>query len=270
MEKEFSALVFDIETKKSFDEVGGRNNHHLLGISVIGVYDYLEDKYTAFEEKDVSKFEDLIEKRDLLIGFNTKDFDYKVLQPYLKKITLTNVNSLDLMESIERAAGFRVALNNLAKNTLGEEKSGHGLEALEWLREGRIEDVKKYCLDDVRLTKDLYEYGKKHGSVIFNSRVEGVKTIPALWANIGKKTETVKEILDEALDKKLMVEIDYISSSAKEGEKTRKKREIEIHSIRGGTVEAFCHLRKDTRNFKIWRIVDATIKAEAHTRPTLF
>ncbi len=263
-------LVIDLETKKSFQEVGGRDKHHLLGISIAGVYDYQEDEYLALEEDELDKLENLIKKRDLLMGFNVEDFDWPVLQPYLRDVDLNKVKTLDLMNDIENAAGFRVALNNLAKNTLGEEKSGHGLEALEWFREGRVDEVKKYCLDDVRLTKDIYEYGKNHGVVRFESRTEGLKTIPAHWAHRDRDAKDIRGMLEEAYKQEKPVEIDYISSQERGGKRARKKRDIEIHSISGGTVEAFCHLRGDVRHFKIWRIISADIKESKRSRPTLF
>ena len=42
-----------------------------------------------------------------------------------------------------------------------------GAEALVFFKEGRMEELKKYCLDDVRITKEVYEYGAKHGELFF-------------------------------------------------------------------------------------------------------
>lgn len=58
-------------------------------------------------------------------------------------------------------------LDQIAEGTLGVNKSGHGVEATKWWREGKVEEVKKYCLDDVRITKDLYEYALKNSKLIF-------------------------------------------------------------------------------------------------------
>ena len=162
-------IVFDLETKKEFAEVGGRDHPELLGVSVLGAYSYLKDKYFIYEENELKDFENLIKDAGLLIGFNIKSFDLPVLQPYVG-FDLKQIPVLDLMDAVVLATGFRVSLDNLAKNTLGTAKSADGLEALEWFRQGRIQEVKDYCLKDVEVTKKLYESGRDSGRIKFDSR----------------------------------------------------------------------------------------------------
>lgn len=167
-------IVFDVETKQSFQEVGGASNMDKLGISVLGVYFYADEKYCAFEEKEIPEFEKIIrelahKKNGRVIGFNIDHFDLPVLQPYISW-SLRELPSLDLMKDVESGIGFRVSLDNLAQNTLGTQKSGDGMQALRWYKEGKIEEIKKYCLKDVELTKNLYEYGLKNSGVYFFSR----------------------------------------------------------------------------------------------------
>ena len=174
-------IVFDIETKHSFDEVGGKQNFHKLGVSVIGVYNYVLDKYLTFEEHEIPEFEKMLSESDRVIGFNIHHFDLPVLKPYVALNTKT-LQTLDLMEDIERNAGFRVSLDNLAEFTLGARKSGDGMQAIRWYKEGKINEIKKYCLKDVELTKNLYEYGAKNGHVHFYSRsASGKVSIPVNW-----------------------------------------------------------------------------------------
>jgi DEAD/DEAH box helicase domain-containing protein len=59
--------------------------------------------------------------------------------------------------------GFRVKLDSIAEATLGRKKIGHGLEAIKWWRSGDKEKVMQYCLEDVKITKDIYEYALKNG-----------------------------------------------------------------------------------------------------------
>src|SRR3989344_5685113 len=192
-------LVIDVETKRHFHEVGGRSGFHLLGAGITGVYDYATKELFALEEAEIGRLEELITQREGVIGFNTLSFDYKVLQPYFHRVDLTTVYSIDLLAEVERACGFRVSLNNLSSATLGRSKSGDGLEALRWFKEGRIEDVKRYCLDDVALTRDLYEYGSAHGYVKMISRTDGERSVVANWAEGMRKDSEVLRVLDEAL-----------------------------------------------------------------------
>jgi DEAD/DEAH box helicase domain-containing protein len=76
-------IVFDLETQKAFDEVGGYTKSHLLKISVIGVYSYFEDKHYCFTEDQVYRVGEMFQEADLVIGYNIKHFDYEVLKPYL-------------------------------------------------------------------------------------------------------------------------------------------------------------------------------------------
>lgn len=174
-------MVFDVETKKSFDEVGGRTFFDKLGVSVVGAYVYGADQYLSFEEHEIPKFEKLILNAPRVIGFNIHHFDLPVLRPYIS-LNFKNLFTLDLMEDIERGLGFRVSLDNLAECSLGVRKSGDGLQALRWYKEGKIEEIKKYCLKDVEITKGLYEFGKKNGHVLFYSRdVGGRVAVPVRW-----------------------------------------------------------------------------------------
>ncbi|TSC71185.1 MAG: DEAD/DEAH box helicase domain-containing protein [Parcubacteria group bacterium Gr01-1014_70] len=173
-------LVFDIETKKSFEEVGGKRNMHLLGVSIVGVYNYADDSFVCYEEKDFPKLEDLLRTSPRLIGFNSKHFDVPVLQPHVQ-VPLAALPHLDLMEDIETYLGFRVSLDSLARSNLGVGKSGNGLDAIMWWQTGNIEAIKKYCLDDVRITRDLYEYGKRNGSVLAETRNDPRVSVPVTW-----------------------------------------------------------------------------------------
>ncbi len=175
-------LVIDVETKKSFAEVGGDRNVRALGVSIAGVYSYGRNEFTAFEEHELPALGEMLKRAGHLVGFNIKGFDIPVLEPYFSRAHFLRFSVIDIFEDAVRFLGHRVGLDTVAKATLGMGKSGHGLEALQWFREGRVEEVKKYCLDDVRLTRDVYEYGKKHRHILFESRTDGkAHSIPVSW-----------------------------------------------------------------------------------------
>jgi DEAD/DEAH box helicase domain-containing protein len=182
-ESKKNILVLDVETQKSFKEIGKSKAMSLskLKVSVVGVYDYLTGEYISYEEKDMMKFEERLQTADLLIGFNIRRFDMAVLQPYLFK-TVDQFPVLDLLDDIEKARGHRASLDSVARATVKEGKSGDGAEALVLFKEGRMDELKKYCLDDVRLTKDVYEYGCREGKIYFTSTWD-FKTyeIPVQW-----------------------------------------------------------------------------------------
>ncbi len=179
-------IVLDLETQNTFEEVGGRRMH-LLKISVVGIYHYTKDRYMTFEEKNISDLEEILKSADLVIGFNIKRFDFLVLESYLS-IPVRKLPALDIMEEITRVVGHRVSLDSVAQATLGRKKSGSGLEAVRLFREGRMKALKEYCLNDVRITKELYEYGQKHGELSFTSKYGSRQhSVPVSWTIKGGK-----------------------------------------------------------------------------------
>lgn len=158
-------IIFDIETSNIFQDVGS-NNPADLDLSVVGVYDSASDDYRAYLQKDLPELWPIIEQADILITFNGEHFDIPLLNKYYPG-DLAKIKSVDLLKEMHKSAGRRMKLDQIAEGTLGVKKSGHGLDAIRWWREGRVDEVIKYCLDDVRITKDLYEYALKNSKLIF-------------------------------------------------------------------------------------------------------
>ncbi|OGZ41884.1 MAG: hypothetical protein A3C80_04240 [Candidatus Ryanbacteria bacterium RIFCSPHIGHO2_02_FULL_45_43] len=246
-------VVFDLETEKSFDEVGGRGNVHLLGVTVVGVYDYNSDTYRVFEKEDFKALADFFKGASRIIGFNVRAFDVPVLAPHVDFNVFT-LPLLDLMDDVEKSAGFRVSLDNLSKATIGSCKSGHGLDAIQWWREGRKDEVKKYCLQDVRLTRDLYEFGKKEGYVFFESRTTGARSkLPVSWKPAA--AEDVLSVLQNGFLKRKTVAISYLSAAGA----SSTERLVDIYAINQRTFEGYCHLRSARRIFTIDGVTSAKI-----------
>ena len=169
-------IVLDLETQKSFQEVGGRGKNHLLKISVCGVYDYTTEKYYAYEENEIPKLASILQSADQIIGYNIKDFDFEVLQPYLN-FDIQTLPHLDLLQEIDKVLGHRIKLEDVAQGTLGSGKSGSGKEALIYFKNGRWDLLEKYCLDDVKVTKQIYDYALKNQKIFYRDFFK-VKEIP--------------------------------------------------------------------------------------------
>lgn len=161
--------VFDLETQRSAEEVGGWHMAHAMRISCGVVYDAGDDTYAVYREDCIDRLIDHLRQLDLVIGFNIKRFDYRVLKGY-SDFDFTRLNSLDLLELVHEQLGFRLSLDHLASQTLNAEKSGSGLDALRWWKEGRIEKIIDYCRKDVMLTRDLYLHARDHGYLIYRNR----------------------------------------------------------------------------------------------------
>lgn len=185
-------IVLDVETQKGFHEVD-RKKLHLLKVSVVCIYDSATGEYSSFEEKEMMKLEEVLKKADLIVGFNIRDFDMEVLAPYLMT-PVKNFPVLDLLVEFEKARGHRISLQSVAQATLNCSKSGSGWDAIRLFAEGRMDELKKYCIDDVRITKDVYEYGIKNGKISFiSNRDYQTHEVPVSWGNAVREVKEQKK-----------------------------------------------------------------------------
>jgi DEAD/DEAH box helicase domain-containing protein len=185
-------LVIDIETKNAFFDVGGEAYLHKLDMSVACVYSYLRREFLVFWEEDLPKLGELLKNSRLVVGFSVSRFDLPVLDKYFDFSTRA-LRRLDLLEEIELACGRRVSLELLAQTNLGCGKTQqNGLEAIRLWNEGKFDELKDYCLNDVRLTRDLYEQAHKNGCLLVPDRQSGENV--KIDLGLGAK---IKEALDE-------------------------------------------------------------------------
>jgi DEAD/DEAH box helicase domain-containing protein len=179
-------IIFDIETRNIFDDVG-KADPTLLDISIVCAYDSETNEYSSYLQEELFKLWPLIEKADMLVTFNGDYFDIPLLNKYYAG-DLSKMRSLDLLAEVKKSLGRRVGLGNIAEATLGVGKSANGLEAVKWWKEGNIEDIRKYCLQDVKVTKEVYEYALKNGTLKYKDgdTVREIKIDTTDWE---KKTE---------------------------------------------------------------------------------
>jgi len=162
-------IVIDIETKNTFADVGGHQNIEKLETSLVGIYSYNQNKYTAFRDTEIDKVGPILQNASMIIGFSIVRFDLPVLKKHFN-FNIMSLPRLDLLEEIEINYGARVGLDILAKTNLGIGKTSHGLEAIEFYKNGDWKSLTDYCLNDVKITKDLYEFVKHHGHIMIPKR----------------------------------------------------------------------------------------------------
>lgn len=169
-------IVFDIETQNTFRDVGKREPA-LLDISLVGIYDSRDDAYESFLEDELDDLWPRLEQADALVGYNSDHFDIPLLDTYYHG-NLTHIKSIDIMKTIEEALGRRIGLDAVAEATLNESKSGHGLQATTWWKQGKIEKIRTYCLDDVKVTKKLFDYIQENEHIKFKDHRSGdIRTV---------------------------------------------------------------------------------------------
>lgn len=158
-------VVFDLETQNIFQDVNS-NDPTDLDISVATFYESDTDKYTTVTIDDLESVWPILERADALVGYNSNHFDIPLLNKYYPG-DLTQIKSIDLLEYIKESLGRRLRLDSVASATVGAKKSADGLAAVRWWREGKVKEIMKYCEQDVKVTKKVFDYAMEHGHVKF-------------------------------------------------------------------------------------------------------
>ena len=174
-------IIFDIETRNIFEDVG-KADPTLLDLSVVCAYDSETGDYLAYTQEELPNLWPILEKADMLIGYNSDHFDIPILNKYYPG-DLTRIKSLDILKEIKNSLGRRIRLDLVAEGTLGRKKTGNGLEAVVWWKNGEIDKIKKYCIEDVKITKELYEYALKNGVLKYKdlSETREIKLDTSKW-----------------------------------------------------------------------------------------
>jgi DEAD/DEAH box helicase domain-containing protein len=156
-------LVIDIETKQLVQDVGGWDHVDKLGISVACAYDSKTDQFTSYTEDKLKDLIELCEER-LVVGYNIRGFDLPVMVPY--GLDVKKLDVFDIMYDLEALTRQRyLKLDYVAKGTLGAGKSADGLQAVEWWKQGQIQKIIDYCIQDVKVTRDVFQFGRQNGFV---------------------------------------------------------------------------------------------------------
>lgn len=175
------AITFDIESI-SDSIVRGHIDVNEQELTVVAIHDSETDTYSAYFKEELPKLWPILERADMLIGFNSDSFDIPLLNRYYPG-DLSHLRSLDLLTEVQKVLGRRIRLQALAEATLNRGKAGDGLKAGEWWKEGKKEKVREYCIEDVRLTRELFDYAVTHGVLKYKDlrTIRDIKLDTSLW-----------------------------------------------------------------------------------------
>ena len=174
-ERDAHTILFDLETLRSATDGGGWGNAPRMG-GALGVVCHLEaGRFEVFFEPQVQALIDTLRSASLVVGYNIRRFDYRVLSGYTGEDYARLLPTLDLLEDVHSRLGFRVGMGRLAQETLGTSKSADGLQSLAWVREGRLDLVEQYCRRDVEILRDLYLHGRREGCLFYHDRRRDVR-----------------------------------------------------------------------------------------------
>ncbi len=182
-------VYFDLESQRSFNDVGGAANKAKMGVSVAVTYSTGRGGYEIYQESEMDHLAEELMRADLVVGWNHLHFDYPVLQSYVLATLAEQTLNLDMMVELEKNLGFRLKLDSVASATLGTGKTADGLDALRWWQEHKksgdfapLRKIAEYCAYDVKVTKCVHEYALAHGHLKYDDRNGRIAEIAVAWA----------------------------------------------------------------------------------------
>ena len=180
-------VYFDLETQRSFNDVGGSSHLAKMGVSVACSYSTATGKYDLYGEDDLDRLVDLLRKADQVVGYNHLFFDYGVLEGYTVLDLEAQTVNLDMMIDLHGHTGRRIGLDKVASATLGTGKTAVGTDALKWWQQYKnsgdsevLMKIAEYCAYDVKVTKCVHEYGVEHGHIKYTDG-PGEQIVPVQW-----------------------------------------------------------------------------------------
>jgi len=189
-------VFFDLETQRAAADVGGWHNAHLMRLALAVTWDSRSGAFRTFREAEVEALLAQLGEADLVVGFNIRRFDYRVLRGYTE-LDFDGLATFDMLDAIHARLGYRLPLAHLAEETLGAGKSADGLQSIAWWREGRLDLVEAYCRRDVEILRGLFEHATREGHLIFRTRSGERVKLPARWS-LDELVETARAAVQGA------------------------------------------------------------------------
>lgn len=160
-------VVYDCEIKNEIDgQIIKWSDHDKMGLSVGVVYDYDTDDYSVYFDRDIQDMAAHLNSADLVVGFNTKGFDEKLLRALgadLKE-SLPNFDMLEVSRNAAKvnmfAKGFK--LDDHLEPMFGIQKTEHGAQAPIMYQKGEMGKLTSYCIADVKREKMLFDHMIKY------------------------------------------------------------------------------------------------------------
>jgi len=182
---ESNTIVLDLEIQDAIVNPEDWDNTDKMKISCCVIYSYLEDRYHVFGPSDVERLRNYLITVDCIVGYNLNKFDIPIIFGMPNREFPHGLKTYDILVEIWKALGLSTteftkshrgySLDKIAGYTLGKHKIGKGVNAPFWFKQGDIWKVIDYCISDVALTKELYEYIVRNGFVAITSHGQTLK-----------------------------------------------------------------------------------------------
>jgi DEAD/DEAH box helicase domain-containing protein len=172
-------IVVDVEIQKTIEETpGGWEATDKLGVACAVIYEFNRDNYRVYGPNDIEALRQRINTADRISGFNIWKFDYPVIWglPGRERLPELLPKTDDLLRRIWLAQGLDPevfskqhggwSLDVVAGSTIGQNKTGYGGDAPKWFQQGNWPRLVDYCINDVKVERDLAVFVDRFGYVL--------------------------------------------------------------------------------------------------------
>ena len=174
-------IIVDIQTKKSYDDVGGKKNMNQMGVSIAGLYNYEQEELIFFKQEQMSQFIEILQSSQLVVGINLKRFFYKLLVSMFDN-NFSDLNSIDILEYFKKKLTFKPTVEGLFRGTLNISKSLPNDNYVPRLyKEGKFEEIHTICEDNITDLKKFYDFGKEKGYILYEDKTGQRWKISVNW-----------------------------------------------------------------------------------------
>ena len=191
-------VVYDTETQKLADEIpGGWNDVFGMMMSSAVTYDSKTDNYNFWDHNSREKLCQYLNGKNV-VGFNSIMFDSKLLlgdnriieldgstkndkyswknidiyvEIFRRIFQMDKSNYPELLKKMQEKKHQKgvFGLKDIAGATLNHTKSGDGAHAPVLFKEGKLAELYSYNLQDVRVTKELFQFIMKYRYIVTGS-----------------------------------------------------------------------------------------------------
>lgn len=160
-------LIFDLQTKLSYDDVGGKIGINKMGVAAAGLYDCLTNKFRLYHEDNIQTLIQDLFSSTLVFGSNLKRFSYKVLSGFSNN-DFSTLKTIDLLDYFKKKLSFKPSTEGLCLGTLGKKKAIiTDIFVPRLYKQGKIDEINALCEKNVLDLKEFYDFGKERGFVFF-------------------------------------------------------------------------------------------------------
>ena len=168
-------VVVDLEIQDPILKQEDWDATEKIRMSCCCLYSYLENRYHVFGLKDIDKLRSIIISADLVVSFNGNKFDLPVIFNMPNRKAPYDIKQFDILYKIWEALRLDplqfsdlhkgYGLNACCQASLNKRKTGNGAGAPLLWQNGEYCKVIDYCLNDVALTKELFDFIQMYGYV---------------------------------------------------------------------------------------------------------